>query len=191
MRAPGLPRPPRRNARRSRSPNPTAGRLGKARPTPGSAPSRHPEAPEVRKELRAPISPTARFLLCRSEHSDLLLPDLIGAETRFHAGTRISATQPTHLVCAGSATQRYAPTGAAGCRTATCAQSARSASLAKPRWSCVATRTQVSACVEGDRPGAAIPTEAEVSSQIGVLREFPSFRARGLRGGPTPCRFPV
>ena len=47
--------------------------------------------------------PTARFWLSRSERSDLLQLDLVGAETRFHASTGISATQPMHLVCAEGA----------------------------------------------------------------------------------------
>ena len=45
-------------------------------------------------------SRTARFWLSRSKRSDLLLLGLVGAETRFHASTRISATQSMHLVCA-------------------------------------------------------------------------------------------
>ena len=39
-------------------------------------------------------------MLSRSERTDLLLLDLVGAETRFRASTRISATQPMHLSCA-------------------------------------------------------------------------------------------
>jgi hypothetical protein len=50
--------------------------------------------------------PTARFWLSRSERSDLLRLDLVGAETRFHASTRISATQPMHLVCAETTSRR-------------------------------------------------------------------------------------
>ena len=54
--------------------------------------------------------PTARFWLSRSQRSNLLLLGLVGAETRFHASTRIPATQPMHLVCAGSATRGSVPT---------------------------------------------------------------------------------
>lgn len=61
--------------------------------------------------------PTARFWLSRSERSNLLLLGLVGAETRFHASTRISATQPVHLVCAGGGTlpgTSEAPGGSSG-----------------------------------------------------------------------------
>ena len=47
--------------------------------------------------------PTARFWLSRSERSNLLLLGIGGSETRFHASTGISATQPMHLVCAEGA----------------------------------------------------------------------------------------
>jgi hypothetical protein len=54
--------------------------------------------------------PTARFWLSRSERSNLLLLGLVGAKTRFHASTRISATRPMHLVCAAGRGAPSTPT---------------------------------------------------------------------------------
>jgi hypothetical protein len=53
---------------------------------------------ENQKRGEPPVRPRSRVRHLR----DPLLPGLVGAETGFHASTRISATQPMHLACAVS-----------------------------------------------------------------------------------------
>jgi hypothetical protein len=111
----------------------------------------HPGLPALRTDVQATGSTGPRGKRPRAHRdrsrrgSAIVLWQAMAGKTCIRSPTRIPLTASRALLRAGSATQRYALTGAARCRTAMCAQSAQTSSHA-------AGRRRMLACSEAAAP---------------------------------------